>query len=114
MPPLDLDLRLRLVQESRDASTTTWRWYAESSDSSAESKALQTGTLSFDTAGNLVGSSGGAVTIPLASRGADDLAVALDLSRVTQLLGSSLVLLREQDGAPLGVLQDFKALRNTE
>jgi flagellar hook protein FlgE len=102
-----VDLRLRFVEESRDAGGTTWRWYAESGAAGAVSKALQTGTLNFDPQGRVVGSSGGLVTIPLASRGAEDLNVTLDLSRITQLVGSSQVLLLEQDGAPPGVLQDF-------
>ncbi len=108
----DVDVRLRMVVESADELSTTWRWYAESLNDSDVAKSLQTGTVSFDSDGRFAGQTTDALMVNLADRGASDLEMAVDFSQMTMLEDSngraSVVRLKESDGAPLGVLEDFR------
>ncbi len=61
-----LDVRLTIVLEARDASTTTWRWFADSSDNDPATGvgiAVGTGLAVFDAAGDFVSTTEATVSI---------------------------------------------------
>ncbi len=106
-----VDVRLRLVLESKSQSGTTWRFLAESLDDSDLSPMLGTGTITFDANGQFVGATGTALEIDRADAGSTSpLTVTLDFSSLIGLAspdGSSELVMASQDGAPAGILTGY-------
>jgi len=108
----DVDVRLRVVLESRDESGSTWRFFAESTDDTDLSPIIGTGTLTFDTNGGFVGATGTNLSIDRAGTGAaSPLEFSLDftkLSAATGSDGSTQLIMDSQDGSPAGILADYR------
>jgi flagellar hook protein FlgE len=82
-----------------------WSWTATSPDSTVG--ASSTGTVTFNASGQVTGSTG-SINLPLlASNGASSMTSTLDLSSMTQLSGTTSVILSNQDGMPLGGMTGF-------
>ncbi|MCG3137976.1 MAG: hypothetical protein HJJLKODD_01832 [Phycisphaerae bacterium] len=111
-----VDVRLRLVLESKDSLGTTWRYYAESTGDSDLSKAVGSGTISFDQNGQYIGATGDPLSVNRAGTGAaDPLTFALDTTAMTALASGSAIsefTLADQDGKPFGTLVDYQIDRD--
>jgi flagellar hook protein FlgE len=97
------------VLEQTPNSGAVWRYYLESTANSGTSRALGTGTVSFDTQGNFLGAAGNEFTLNLDNSGATTpLVFTLDFSEVNGLsTKASNVIMAEQDGYPPGTLDNF-------
>lgn len=97
------------VLESTPDTGPVWRYFLESPDGSGVTRALGTGTVTFDTQGNFVSATGNQFTIDRSGTGATTpLAFELDLSSLHGLSTSdSNVILAEQDGYPPGTLISY-------
>lgn len=86
-----------------------WRYYLESPDVGSGPTALGTGTVTFDTDGNYVRSSGNQFTLDRSGTGAANaLTFSLDLENLNGLATStSEVILDTQDGYPPGTLNAY-------
>lgn len=109
--PIEVDITV--VLDSRDDTGTTWRYFAESGDSADGDIRLDTGTMSFDTSGQIHDPSEFTVQISRDQTGAvDPLSITLSMNSdpdtVTALTDtrSSLAAVY-QDGSPIGTLTDF-------
>lgn len=106
--PVRVDVTLAL--ESKTNAGNIWRFYTESFDDSDDSAVLGlTGTLMFDTDGQVRDVTNNMITIDRAATGAlTPLQMTLDFSGVTGLTtqNSSLVM-TNQDGFPAGTLTSF-------
>jgi flagellar hook protein FlgE len=108
--PVSLDVSM--VLDSKSNIGTTWRYYVESPDAPSGAM-LGTGTISFDTDGQIQGNSTIAVSIDRSGTGAvSPLGVTLNLSSETDNITAltseqSVIAATFQDGAPLGVLASF-------
>ncbi len=109
--PVSVDLSM--VLESKGTNGTTWRYYADSSDDTDLSPNLATGTVQFDTQGQLQTTTPITVSIDRDGTGAaSPLTINLKLSdgpdRVTALSSTqSAIASTFQDGFPLGTLSSF-------
>ncbi len=111
--PMTLDLTV--VLEDKGTTGTQWRFYAQSGDDSDLDRALGTGTLTFDTNGQLTSALDASVAIDRLGTGATTpQQIALDfsvsesgggLSALTDSI--SQVTAVSQDGSPIGSLRDF-------
>lgn len=83
-----------------------WRYYVESPDATGTPRALGTGTINFDTAGNFVSATGNEITLDRSDTGsATPISFTLDFSDVHGLsTRTSSVILNDQDGYPPGTL----------
>lgn len=110
-----LTMELRAVLESKTNSGTTWRYFVNSEDNTGPSSFLGTGTLRFDTEGQLLSTSSEPVLINRDGTGAFtpqqinlNFGGGADEGAVSALSDvNSQVATTNQDGAPLGTLQDF-------
>ena len=104
---------LTMVMDGKSNSGTTWRYYAESADDTDGNLQLGTGTIDFDTAGQLATPDPVTVTLDRAGTGADsplrfDLVFRGDRDGVTALADETSELAAIfQDGSPLGTLTDY-------
>ena len=107
-----VDVRVRAVLESKSATGTTWRFYAESTGDTDLSPALGTGTVSFDANGQFVAATGTELSIDRDATGASTpVTFTLDLSGLTGLAstdGRSVLIMASQDGAPAGVMIGYE------
>jgi flagellar hook protein FlgE len=109
--PLTVDISMVLA--NKDASGTTWRFYAESLNDTDVSLALGTGTVSFNTFGELTNVTNPTLTIDRTNTGAvDPLTLTLNFDngsqRITALTDSRSTLAAvRQDGSAIGALQAF-------
>jgi flagellar hook protein FlgE len=109
--PVSVDMSF--VLEGKGTSGTTWRYYVDSADDTDLSPNVATGTVQFDTQGQLQSTTPITVNIDRAGTGAaTPLTVNLSLSsgqdRVTALSSTeSAVAATFQDGSPLGTLSSF-------
>ncbi|MDX2146070.1 MAG: flagellar hook-basal body complex protein [Planctomycetota bacterium] len=109
--PIEMDLSI--VLESRSSAGTTWRYYAESPDDSDASGAMSSGTLTFDTDGQLATTTPASVTIDRAGVGAGTpIGLSLFFSQgrdvVTALTDTrSEIAATFRDGAPIGTLENY-------
>lgn len=102
-------LAVTSVLESTSATGSRWRFYVELPSATGADRAVGTGTLTFDSYGRLVASTGTTVAIPRTGTGAaSPLTISLDFSRITALAsdGSTMVM-TSQDGTPPGSLTGF-------
>lgn len=109
--PLNVDITL--VLDSKDDTGLTWRYFVESGDNTGLDLALSTGTLSFDTNGQIIEPSDIDITIGRESTGAQDpLQVNLDFGSSANNVSSltdtdSNIAAIFQDGSPFGTLNEF-------
>jgi len=109
-----VDVKVTMSLESRNASTTTYRYFVESVDDSDADIAITNGTLIFDSEGKVVddntGNGTASVTIQRANTAASTLQFTMDLASVNGIVASSdtsTLLLALQDGSAPGTLTSF-------
>ena len=109
--PLTMDLSMVLV--NKGATGTEWRYYAESADDTDLSLVLGTGTIEFNSFGELSSGASANVSLDRTATGATDpLTITLNFdtgsNKVTALTDSSSTLAAVfQDGSAIGTLQSF-------
>lgn len=113
--PLNIDLIA--VLQDKNSTGTEWEFYIHSDDDSDLNKFLSRGSLSFDTNGQFTIAQGGSFVIDRADTGAlDPQNITLQFTDPTGTLGSltalagldtSQVNSLQQDGTPIGTLEDF-------
>ena len=106
---IPLSVRLTMVQEGRDSSSTTYRWIADSADNdpaTGVSIAVGTGLLTFDGQGNFVSSTEATVSIDRHHVGSESpLEFELGFSQISGLAtDNSNLAISRQDGSAPGVL----------
>jgi flagellar hook protein FlgE len=108
-----LEVQLAMVLDSRSNTGTSWRYFVESDASVGNTSQLATGTLDFDTEGNLITTTPVDVQIDRTGTGANTpMDVSLSFSNgvdtLTSLTDSTSQLAASyRDGAPIGTLTDF-------
>jgi flagellar hook protein FlgE len=115
-----LTINMTAVLDSKDDTGTTWRFFATSADDTDAKtfdptalthpgSIIGTGTMSFDTDGKLIASTGAQTQITRTNSGANSpLTVALKFDKMTALTSTqSAMLPSEQDGRPIGTLTSF-------
>lgn len=106
--PVQVDMVM--VLDSKSNAGNTWRYYTESRDSTNASPVLgQTGTLTFDTDGQLSEVAGNTVEIPRENTGAlTPMQIQLNFDKVTGLTTEeSAMVMSTQDGFATGTLNDW-------
>lgn len=105
--PLTVGLTM-VFEESTDAGNT-WRFFAQSGDDTDVDTVLGTGTLTFDSSGALLSSTGTEITLDRANTGArTPLRITLDFTKMTSLTSrTSELVMTQQDGSPIGTLNAF-------
>lgn len=110
--PVQVDVSV--VLDSKTNSGTNWRYYVESGDSTGIPRQLATGTLSFDTSGQLTTTTPISVDIDRSGTGAASplsftMSFAADRDNVTALADvRSQIAATYRDGTPLGTLANFE------
>ena len=105
-----VNVRLTLALESTDGQTTTYRWFADSSDNDPPNDvdiAAGTGLVTFDGEGNFISTTSSQVAIERSSIPATDLIFKLDFTQISGLAGDIGVAASRQDGSPPGKLTSF-------
>ncbi|MBL8761215.1 MAG: flagellar hook-basal body complex protein [Phycisphaerae bacterium] len=108
-----VNIDVTFVLESRGNNGTTWRYFAESADDSDDSLLLGTGSVEFDTRGQLATTEPISLSIDRSDSGADTpLAISVRLrdgqDNVTALADTtSAVAATSRDGVPIGTLTSF-------
>ena len=104
-------MKMTAVLESRNTSSTTFRYFLESSDDSDADTAVSTGIVTFDSTGQVIG--GGTATFSVDrnnTAAVSPMQIALDLSNISGIssdnAGSTLSL-DDQDGSSPGTLTSF-------
>jgi flagellar hook protein FlgE len=97
------------VLEQKADSGNVWRFYATSGDDSDPDLALGTGTLTFNSQGQLTASTGTTLSIDRANTGAGSpLLIGLDFAKLTSLTSrDSSLISTHQDGSQRGTLDTF-------
>jgi flagellar hook protein FlgE len=108
--PVTVNVAATLVD--KNAGGSTWRFYASSPDGTGAGAATQTavgmGTLSFDTAGRLVGTTSPTVTIDRTNTGATpNLTFTLDFSELSGLTDKNSTLAALANGSAKGTLTNY-------
>jgi flagellar hook protein FlgE len=106
-----VSVNLTTVLESKSATGgDTWRFYATSPDNQGNTgPVVGGGTLTFDSAGNLVNATGTTISIDRAGTGAQSpMSIQLDFSGMSALASTaSNMVMSNQDGEPIGMLTSF-------
>ena len=109
----EMTVDLSMVLESRDNTGTQWRFFVQSEDDSDLARSISNGTLSFDTNGRLIAEEGSSFVVDRAGTGAENpqqiqLSFSNQNGSISALsdAGSQMATLN-QDGSPMGTLQDF-------
>lgn len=101
-------VNLTAVLESTSSTGNTWRFYADSPDSTTGGLNVGSGTLTFGADGSLQSSTGTGITINRTGTGATDpLTVNLNFGGMTELSGQSTQVVSTQDGFGAGTLNTF-------
>ena len=109
----EITVDLRFVMEEKSTDGVTWRYYADSADDTDTDSAIGTGTLTFDTEGNLLSVTNPSISIDREDTGAiTPLGIELTFNdpfaTVTSLADtSSFIAAQSQDGSQIGTLEDF-------
>lgn len=107
-----VEVRLRMVLESKSETGSVWRFFAESVEDSDLSPVLGTGIITFDPNGQYVTSEGNNISIDRAGAGSvTPISFSIDFSDMTGLTSSdgfSELKLSSQNGAPTGVMQGYR------
>lgn len=109
---IPLRVRLTAVMESRDSTSTTYRWFADSSDNdpaTGSAIAVGTGLVSFDGEGNYITATANRVSIDRRNvSSVSPLEFELDFSKISGLAsGDSNLAVSRQNGSPPGTLSSF-------
>ncbi|HYW81122.1 MAG TPA: flagellar hook-basal body complex protein, partial [Thermoguttaceae bacterium] len=109
---IPLPVRVTMVMESRNSTSTTYRWFADSSDNDPTSGVeigVGTGLLTFDGEGNFITATETAVSIERRNvSSASPLEFDLDFSQISGLSTEQNILaVSRQDGSGAGVLTSF-------
>ncbi len=109
---IPLSVQLTAVMESRNSTSTTYRWFADSSDNdplTGVEIGVGTGLLTFDGEGNFVSATETAVSIERRNvSAASPLEFDLDFSQISGLsTDQSTMAVSRQDGSGAGVLTSF-------
>ena len=109
---IPLRVRLTAVMESRDSTSTTYRWYADSPDNdpaTGASIAVGTGLVSFDGEGNFISATETTISIDRVNvSSASPLEFDLDFSTISGLAADkSEIAVSRQDGSAPGTLTSF-------
>jgi flagellar hook protein FlgE len=113
-----LEVNLALVLDAKSDTGTAWRYYAESADDTDLALALATGTIGFDTTGQLQTTEPVSITLDRAGTGAAtpqsmNLSFSEGDSKVTALADEdSAIAASFGDGSPIGTLQSFGVQRD--
>ncbi|MFQ6048243.1 MAG: flagellar hook-basal body complex protein, partial [Phycisphaerae bacterium] len=104
-----VSVSLTMVLETKASTGNTWRFYVESPDDTDTDLAIGTGTITFDTDGQALSTTGTQMSIDRDDTGAaDPLAFDLDLTAITSLTTESPNLVQTaQDGFAAGSLSAF-------
>lgn len=104
-----LTVNITAALESKTSIGDTWRFYAQSADDTDGNLAVGNGTLSFNTQGQLTGSTGTTISIDRANTGSGTpLVLKLDFGNMTSLTSDkSNLTMSSQDGSPIGTLNSF-------
>ena len=109
---------LSIVLQSKENTGTTWRYYIQSEDDSGLDRALQTGTITYDTDGQFTSISDSSFTIIRDDSGAVT-PQSIDISFVNPEgtlsaleSTSSVVNTLSQDGFPIGSLESFSVSKD--
>ncbi len=109
----EVTVDLRFVLEEKTTNGVTWRYYADSGDDTDVDAAVGTGTLTFDTEGNLLSVTNPSISIDRENTGAiTPLGITLvfddPFATVTSLTDTtSFIAAQSQDGSQIGTLEDF-------
>ncbi len=109
----EVTVDLRFVLEEKTTNGVTWRYYADSADDTDVDASVGTGTLTFDTEGNLLSVTNPSISIDRENTGAiTPLGITLvfddPFATVTSLTDTtSFVAAQSQDGSQIGTLEDF-------
>ncbi|MCC6425364.1 MAG: flagellar hook-basal body complex protein [Phycisphaerales bacterium] len=109
--PVSVDVAM--VLDGRSSTGTTWRYFVESADDTDPSTFIASGTLEFDTVGQLATRDPIPITVDRANTGAQtpltiDLSFAGDEDNVTSLTDdSSAIAATFADGSPIGTLTSY-------
>lgn len=104
-------MKLTSVLESRDTSSTTFRYFLESSDDSDADTAVSTGTIQFDSTGQVIG--GGTATFSVDrnnTAAVSPMQINIDFSQISGIssdTAGSTLSLNDQDGSDPGTLTSF-------
>jgi flagellar hook protein FlgE len=109
---IPINVRVTAVLQQVSDSSTTYRWFADSSDNSPLSGAdisVGTGLVTFDGQGNMIGTTNNTVTVERRNiPSSDPLSFNLDFSQVSGLsTATSSLSAARQDGSPAGTLSSF-------
>jgi flagellar hook protein FlgE len=109
---IPLRVRMTAVLESRDGTSTSYRWFADSPDNdplSGSAIAVGTGVITFDGNGNLVNATDSTVNINRQNfPSSSPMSFDLDFSQLSGLpVGENLLALSRQDGSAPGVMSSF-------
>jgi flagellar hook protein FlgE len=104
-----ITVNLTAVLESKSTAGNTWRFYADSPNSSTGGFNVGSGTLTFGSDGSLMSSTGTTLSVSRAGTGAvDPMTINLNFGSMTQLSGqSSNQVVSTQDGFAAGTLNTF-------
>ena len=107
-----LNVRVTAVLESRDGSSTTYRWFADSSDNDPETGtrvAVGTGTVTFDGEGSVVAVSNSTISVERENvSSSSPLEFDLDFSQISGLAADqTTVAASRQDGSAAGTLSSY-------
>jgi flagellar hook protein FlgE len=116
----ELNIDVSMVLESKSNSGTTWRYYAQSPDNQGVDRRLGTGTLDFDTNGQLLTTTNPVISIDRSGTGAQTpQQITLDVQGENNRDGISALTDTEsslstinQDGSATGTLQSFSVDAN--
>jgi flagellar hook protein FlgE len=105
--PINVDVTATL--ESTGNTGNTWGFFASSADNKGASQVLGEGSLTFDSNGTLVASTGTTLNIDRTGTGAQSpMSVNIDFSGTTELTGTkSTLVMSNQDGMPPGSLNAY-------
>ena len=104
-----IQANVSLVMTDKTAVGTTWQWFAQSADDTDGNLAVGAGTLTFNTAGQLLTGATTTISIDRTATGAGTpLDVTLNFDGMNALAGDrSAIAMTSQDGYPTGLLSDF-------
>jgi flagellar hook protein FlgE len=104
-------MKMTAVLESRNSSSTNFRWFLESSDDSDNDVVIADGVLTFDSFGLVVSGGTASFTVDRANTAAvSPMQVAMDLTTISGISSASAgstLSLSAQDGSDPGTLTNF-------
>jgi flagellar hook protein FlgE len=103
-------LKMSANLEDRTTTSTTYRWYIDSTDDSSASTGISTGTITFDGNGHIVDGDTAVFNIQRDNTAANNMQITIDFTQISGIssttAGSTLNLVT-QDGSDPGTLTNF-------